>query len=113
VQDSCGRDSGHVREIGRRVGGTSFALSEGAMSEISLPPTYNEPTVMWRMRRSDGRHAQAVIDPTSRGARVVWFLNGNPLGVRCFDDWRGAVEWADRLRKHYWSVGWRLSDEVA
>ena len=83
------------------------------MSEIALPSTYNEPTVMWRMRRADGRRAQAVIDPTKSGTRVLWFVNGQPLGVRYFDDWAGAIEWTDRLQSQYWTVGWRLSDDIA
>lgn len=82
------------------------------MSEIALPSTYNEPTVMWRMERADGRRAQAVIDPRTAGARVVWFVNGQPLGVRDFDDWSGALAWTERLKAQYWAVGWRLSDDV-
>mgnify|MGYP007034349081 CR=1 FL=1 len=81
------------------------------MAETSLPFTYNEPTVMWNMHRADGRRTQAVIDPTNSGARVLWFLNGRPLGVRHFEDWEGAIGWADRLRMQYWAVGWRISDD--
>ena len=82
------------------------------MSEIAVPSTYDEPTVMWRVRRADGRQAQAVIDPIEGGTRVLWFVNGRPLGVRYFDNWTGAIEWTDQLRAHYWAAGWRLSDEV-
>ena len=82
------------------------------MSEIALPSTYNEPTVMWRMRHRDGRWGQAVIDPMNSGARVLWFVNGQPLGDRYFADWTGAIEWTDRLRAQQWTVGWRLSDDI-
>ena len=62
------------------VTGISLASFESDMSEIALPSTYNEPTVMWRMRHADGRSAQAVIDPMNSGTRALWFVNGHPLG---------------------------------
>jgi hypothetical protein len=92
--------------------GTSLASFESAMSEIALPCTYNEPTVMWRMRHRDGRCAQAVIDPMNSGARARWFVNGHPLGGRYFANWTSAIEWTDRLRAQQWTVGWRMSDDV-
>ena len=82
------------------------------MSEIILPSTYNEPTVMWRMRRADGCCAHALIDTVEGRARVVWFVNGRPVGERYFDDWTGAIQFTDRLRAQCWTVGWRLSDDV-
>ena len=82
------------------------------MSEIALPSTYNEPTVMWRMRHADGRCAQAVIEPTNSGTRVLWFVNGHPLEIRSLADWTRAIDWADRLRAEQWTVGWRLSDDI-
>ena len=92
--------------------GTSLASFEGAMSEIASPRTYNEPTVMWRMRHRDGRWAQAVIYPMNGRARAQWFVNGHPLGVRYFANWARAIEWTDRLRAQQWTVGWRLSDDT-
>jgi hypothetical protein len=92
--------------------GTSFASVESAMSEIAFPSTYNEPTVMWRMQHADGRSAQAVIEPSNSGTRVLWFVNGHPLDVRYFADWTGAIDWMDRLRAQQWTVGWRLSDDI-
>jgi len=75
------------------------------------PPTYNEPTVMWRMRRGKDRWAHAVIGPLDRGARVIWFVNSRPLGVRDFDDWTSAIQWSDQMRDQNWKVGWRLVPE--
>jgi hypothetical protein len=95
------------------VDGTNLACFPGAMSEIALPSTYNEPTVMFRMRHADGRWAQAVIDPMSTGARALWLVNGHPLDVRHFADWTGALQWTDRLRAQQWTVGWRLSDGIS
>ena len=92
--------------------GTGFASVESAMAEIAFPSTYNEPTVMWRMRHADGRSAQAVIEPITTGARVLWFVNGHPVSVRYFADWTGAIDWTDRLRAQQWTVGWRLSDDI-
>ena len=82
------------------------------MSEIVFPSTYNEPTVMWRMKHRDGRCAQAVIDPMISGARALWFVNGHALGVRDFADWTSAIEWTARLRAQQWTVGWRVSDDL-
>ena len=79
---------------------------------IDVPPTYNEPTVMWRMRHRDGRWAQAVIDPTENVARAQWFVNGRPVDGRYFADWTSAIAWTDRLRALQWAVGWRLSDDI-
>jgi hypothetical protein len=92
--------------------GTSLASLASVMSEIAFPSTYNEPTVIWRMRHADGRSAQAVIDPLNSGARVLWFVNDQPLDVRYFADWTGAIDWTDRLRAQQWTVGWRLSDDI-
>ena len=77
------------------------------MSEIALPSTYNEPTVMWRMTHRNGRWAQAVIDPLTSGARAQWFVNGHPLAICDFADWTSAIAWTDRLRAQQWTVGWR------
>ena len=79
---------------------------------IAVPLTYNEPTVMWRMRHPDGRWAQAVIDPTEHVARAQWFVNGRPVDDRSFADWTSAIAWTDRLRAQQWAVGWRLSDDI-
>jgi hypothetical protein len=92
--------------------GINLASFAGAVSEIALPSTYNEPTVMWRMQHRDGRWGQAVIDPTKGGAQAVWFVNGHPLSVRSFADWTGAIEWTDRLQVQQSTVGWRLSDDI-
>ena len=92
--------------------GISLASFDSDMSEIALPSTYNEPTVMWRMTHRDGRWAQAVIDPLTSGARTQWFVNGHPLATCVFADWTSAIAWTDRLRAQQWTVGWRLSDDM-
>ena len=77
------------------------------VSHDPLPKTYDEPTVMWRMRRSDGLSAHAVIGFQGAGAWVIWFLNGRPVGIRDFDDWTNALQWSERMQFHNWTVGWR------
>jgi hypothetical protein len=72
---------------------------------------YDEPTVMWRMRRADGLLSHAVIAPCSDGAVVVWFINGRPLGYRAFGDWTSALRCSDQLQAQNWAVGWRLASE--
>jgi len=85
------------------------------MSAVKRTPTestYDEPTVMWRMRRSNGLSTHAVIGPQESGAWVMWYLNGSPVGVRNFDDWTSAIEWTDRMQFQNWTVGWRLSHDA-
>jgi len=81
------------------------------VSETPTPLMYDEPTVMWRMRRADGLSSHAVIGPRPEGAVVVWFINGRPLGFKDFDDWGSAVRWSDQMQAQNWAVGWRLSPD--
>jgi len=69
--------------------------------------TYDEPTVMWRMRKGALR-AHAVINLRGRSATVAWIVNGRRLYVREFDNWTSALRWSDRLREQNWAAGWRL-----
>jgi hypothetical protein len=92
--------------------GFCLASVEITMSESAVPTSYNEPTVMWRMRHRDGRGAQVVIDPRNIHTRALWFVNGHLLAVRDFADWTGAIEWTERLRARQWTVGWRVSDDI-
>ena len=82
------------------------------VSETTTRLVYDQPTVMWRMQRSDGLEAHALIGRGSNGAVVVWYLNDRPLGYRDFDDWTGALRWSDQLQSQYRSVGWHLVVEV-
>jgi hypothetical protein len=77
------------------------------VAEAQAKRSYDEPTVMWRMRREDGRLSHAVIDPRQGAATVVWFVNDRPLGRRSFEDWSGALRWSDQLRTQNWKAGWR------
>lgn len=81
------------------------------MSEIPMPLVYDQPTVMWRMRRRDGVLSHAVIDSSANGPVVIWYVNGRPLGFRDFEDWRSALEWSDQLQAQNWAAGWRLAPE--
>jgi hypothetical protein len=79
----------------------------GFVSPMSTPFTYDEPTVIWRMRRGQSASTHAVIGPEGAGAWVMWFVNGRPMGVRDFVDWAGAMRWCEQLRIQNWAVGWR------
>jgi hypothetical protein len=81
------------------------------MADSSLPSTYVEPTVMWRMRRGNRLQTHLVIAPHGHGACAMWFLNDRVLGIRDFNDLASAVQWSDRLCFQNWTVGWRLVNE--
>jgi len=84
-------------------------------SRVAFPAsTYDEPTVMWRMRKGALR-AHAVINLRGRSATVAWIVNERRLYVREFDNWTSALRWSDRLREQNWAAGWRLlagDDEI-
>ena len=84
------------------------------MKRTSIGSTYDEPTVMWRMRRGSSLSTHAVIGSTGDGAYVMWYLNGSPVGIRSFDDWTNAIEWTHRMQFQNWTVGWRIveTDDV-
>jgi hypothetical protein len=82
------------------------------VKRTSTRSTYDEPTVMWRMRRGSGLSTHAVIGSSGDGAYVMWYLNGSPVGVRNFEDWTSAIEWTDRMQFQNWTVGWRLAQET-
>ena len=94
----------------RRSGWYSLCLV-GSVPETTTPLVYNEPTVMWRMRRAGGLSSHAVIAPRPDGAVVVWFVNDRPLGFRDFSDWTGALRWTEQLQFQNWAVGWRLASD--
>ena len=66
---------------------------------------------MWRMRRSDGLSTHAVIGREGRGAWIMWFLNGRPMGIRGFDDWAGALQWSEQMQRLNWAAGWRVDPD--
>lgn len=73
--------------------------------------SFQEPVVLWRMQRPDGRLSHAMIGPRSNGAVIVWFINDRPVGYRDFDNWTAALGWSDRLQHQNWAAGWRLTSD--
>src|SRR3954462_9153100 len=96
------------RLVERTTGGIIFAFSDGVGSTAS---TYDEPTVLWRMRRGKNLRAHAVIGLHGCAAWVMWFLNDRAMDVRDFDDCESALQWSNRLRDQNWTIGWRLVPE--
>jgi hypothetical protein len=90
--------------------GTGLALSS-PVPETSTPLVYREPTVMWRMRRSDGRRSHALIRLHKDGAIVIWFVNDRPMGCRGFSDMGGALSLSDQMMTENLAAGWRLVPE--
>ena len=82
------------------------------MSETPTRAVYDEPTVMWRMRRDNGLRARAEIGTREGGGMVVvWFINDHPFGFRDFSNWGAALRWSDQLQAQNWAAGWRLMTE--
>jgi hypothetical protein len=96
-----------IKALSAFCSGIFFANARG-MSRASLASTYDEPTVMWRMRRGRHHTAHAVIGLQGTGAWVMWFVNDRPLGIRDFENCESAIQWSNRLKAQNWSVGWRL-----
>jgi hypothetical protein len=80
------------------------------MSDTPNQPGYDQPTVLWRMRRA-GVMSHTVVDVRASRAIVIWFVNQRPLGSRDFGDWASALRWCDQLQLQNWSVGWRVVHE--
>lgn len=72
-----------------------------------IPTTYDEATVMWRMRRGESLTTHAVLRPVGEAAWVTWYVNNHPIGVRQFGDWSAALQWSDRMLFQNWTAGWR------
>lgn len=77
------------------------------MQKLPIPATYDEPTVMWRMRRGENLTTHAILRPRGSHAWVTWYVNEHPIGVREFEDWSAALQWADRMHFQNWTAGWR------
>ena len=83
------------------------------MPKRLAPATYNEPTVMWRMRHLKHGGAHAMITPSPLSTSAVWFLQGSPCGARNFPEWRHAILWLNAVRWELEADGWQLVDERA
>ena len=84
------------------------------MGQSPAPSPSDNLTIMWRMKRAGGLRAHAMIGLEGRGAWLTWCVNDRPLGTRAFDDWTGAIQGSERLKRQYWAVGWRpASDDDA
>src|SRR6187397_2264569 len=57
----------------------ALPFGEG-MSEMPTHQGYDQPTVLWRMKRANGLVSHAVVDIRASRAIVTWFVNQRPLG---------------------------------
>jgi hypothetical protein len=73
---------------------------------VAQPSTYNEPTILWRLRHNDGRTAHALLLPNGAKASAVWFISGSPVKARDFKTWRSAMDWLDDERITLQTSGW-------
>ena len=106
----AGEDS-RSREKRERASLVSLLPPRAGVSDTPNPREYEEPIVLWRMRRADGLLSHTVIGPRADRAVIVWFVNDCPLGFRDFGDWTSALRWSDQLQAQNWAVGWRLAPE--
>ena len=68
--------------------------------------SYCEPTVLWRLRHEDGRHAHGKIIPRLHDASAVWFINDLPEAAQDFEDGATAVKWLEEVRSTLERNGW-------
>jgi hypothetical protein len=95
----------------RRSDGITLACGCG-MAKTPTQTGSEEPTVVWRMQRPDGQSSHAIIGPRLHGVAVIWFVNGQPLGLRDFDDWSDALRWSEQMQAQNCAAGWRLAPEM-
>lgn len=76
-----------------------------------LPPTYAEPTVMWRLRHSeDGRGAYSVIVPRRSKITAGWFSQGILQESRDFATYHTAIRWLEHKLEMLQLHGWQVED---
>ena len=73
----------------------------------SLPSTYNEPTVMWRLQHPDGRWAHGVIAPRKQAASAMYFVNGALRQIEDFESWAAALDWIEQRQHNLELWEWR------
>ncbi len=80
------------------------------MAHAFVKSTYAEPTIMWRLRRTDGAGAHAVIIPHGSAASAIWFAEGQPQASQDFATWHDAIYWLDCELARLLLLGWRVAD---
>jgi len=80
------------------------------MPKRSAPTTYNEPTVMWRLRHPAGQSARAAVIPIGDTATALWLIDDLAQDAKGFDEWTSAVTWVEEVRADLIAMGWRDSD---
>ena len=81
------------------------------MRQRSAPATYNEPTLMWRMRHPRCGQAHAVIIPIKHQESAVWCIINFAQGARDFEEWREAILWLNAVCLELEADGWQVVED--
>ena len=90
---------------------------------VSINTTYSIATVGLGPQVTLGRGPLRLYGFGTFGASYLWVRSSYGVdGCGCdafasgtdFDDWTAAIQWSDKLRAQYWTIGWRpLSDRFS
>jgi hypothetical protein len=72
--------------------------------------TYSEPTVLWRLKREDGRKARALVVPRGFDTCAAVFINERPEDVKDFKEREDALRWLEMQRSCLHADGWQSPD---
>jgi hypothetical protein len=76
-----------------------------------LARTFTEPTVLWRLRHTDGDRARATLIPGTPQSTLVYFVNDQFERGENFDEWEPALRHAAEVKARMLAAGWR-EDEM-
>lgn len=85
----------------------------GRMPERPTPSTYNEPTILWRMRHPSKGGAHGVIVPGQPYTTVLWCVCGLIQDTVEFREWKQAIIWLNAVSRRLQGEGWNVVAEGA
>lgn len=75
-----------------------------------MASTYDENTVLWRLRSPDGVRARVMFIPGKPESTLAWFLGDTLDRVENHASWDSAVKRAEETRVELVAEGWREDD---
>jgi hypothetical protein len=72
-----------------------------------MKSTYDENTVLWRLRSPEGVRARATFIPGTPENTLAWFLGETLDRVENHATWESAVKRADETKAELIAEGWR------